>query len=168
VSKRDRLGLTHNLTTRGLWRSRRWTKGNENFVYESLWDFKSSFTCRKNLTTWDGVLRIFIALKSPSPWPGSNPQPLGPVAITLTTTPPRRLNMALHKDELSDLCLLLNLLQYKIRDSTFFFRPVCLVFAKRRWIWRKLCVSSANKLFFLWVKLFGIYKTYRSSPWRQK
>jgi hypothetical protein len=31
-----------------------------------------------------------IALKNPSPWPGSNPQPLGPVASTLTTTPPRR------------------------------------------------------------------------------
>jgi hypothetical protein len=37
----------------------------------------------------EGVLRIFIALKSPSPWPCSNPQPLGPVASTLTTTPPR-------------------------------------------------------------------------------
>jgi hypothetical protein len=37
------------------------------------------------------VLRIFIALKTPSPWPGSSPQPLGPVASTLTTTPPRRL-----------------------------------------------------------------------------
>jgi hypothetical protein len=36
------------------------------------------------------VLRIFIGLKNPSPWPGSNPQPLGPVASTLTTTPPRR------------------------------------------------------------------------------
>jgi hypothetical protein len=31
------------------------------------------------------VLRIFIALKNPSPWQGSKPQPLGP----LTTTPPR-------------------------------------------------------------------------------
>jgi hypothetical protein len=28
--------------------------------------------------------------KSPSPWPGSNPQSLGPLASTLTTTPPRR------------------------------------------------------------------------------
>jgi hypothetical protein len=28
--------------------------------------------------------------KNPSPWPGSNPQPLGPVASTLTTTPTRR------------------------------------------------------------------------------
>jgi hypothetical protein len=33
----------------------------------------------------EGVLWIFIALKNPSPWLGSNPQPLGPVAITLTT-----------------------------------------------------------------------------------
>jgi hypothetical protein len=37
------------------------------------------------------VLRIFIALKNPSPMSGSNPRPLGPVASTLTTTPPRRL-----------------------------------------------------------------------------
>jgi hypothetical protein len=35
------------------------------------------------------VLRIFIALKYPSPWPGLNPQPSGPVASTLTTTPPK-------------------------------------------------------------------------------
>jgi hypothetical protein len=37
------------------------------------------------------VLRIFIALKNPSPWPGSNPQPSGLVASTLTTSPPRGL-----------------------------------------------------------------------------
>jgi hypothetical protein len=37
-----------------------------------------------------GVLRIFIALKNPSSLPGLNPQPLCPVASTLTTTPPRR------------------------------------------------------------------------------
>jgi hypothetical protein len=35
------------------------------------------------------VLRIFIALKNPAPWPGSNPQLLGPVANTLSTTPPK-------------------------------------------------------------------------------
>jgi hypothetical protein len=39
----------------------------------------------------ESVLRIFIALENPSPWPGSNLQTLGPVASTLTTTPPRRL-----------------------------------------------------------------------------
>jgi hypothetical protein len=38
----------------------------------------------------EGVPRIFIALKNPSPWLGSNQQPLGPVASTLTTTPPSR------------------------------------------------------------------------------
>jgi hypothetical protein len=38
----------------------------------------------------EGVLRIFFALKNPSPWPRSNPQPLGAAASTLTTTPPRR------------------------------------------------------------------------------
>jgi hypothetical protein len=37
----------------------------------------------------EGVLRIFIALKNPSRWPGFEPA-FGPVASTLTTTPPRR------------------------------------------------------------------------------
>jgi hypothetical protein len=39
----------------------------------------------------EGVLRIFLAFKNPSPWPRSNPQPLGPVASTLITRPPRRM-----------------------------------------------------------------------------
>jgi hypothetical protein len=72
---------------------------NENLVCPSLWDFKRSLTCRKILrhgtsgfsVREEVVLRIFIALKNPSPWLGSNAQPLGPVASTLTTTPPRRL-----------------------------------------------------------------------------
>jgi hypothetical protein len=62
-------------------------EGNENLVYPSLWDFKISFTCCKILTAWDllallpiqeeGVLWIFIALKNPSPWPGSKPVTFG-------------------------------------------------------------------------------------------
>jgi hypothetical protein len=56
---------------------------------------KGSLTCRKILHGTSGftshpkggVLRIFIALKNPSPLPGLNPRPLGPVASTLTTTP---------------------------------------------------------------------------------
>jgi hypothetical protein len=57
---------------------------------------KGSLTCRKILRHGtsgftshpkEGVLRIFIALKNPSPLPGLNPRPLGPVASTLTTTP---------------------------------------------------------------------------------
>jgi hypothetical protein len=39
----------------------------------------------------EGVLRISIAIKNGSPRPGFNPRPLGGVANTLTTTPPRRL-----------------------------------------------------------------------------
>jgi hypothetical protein len=38
------------------------------------------------------VLRIFIAIKNPSPRPGLNRRLVGPVASTLTTTPPRRHN----------------------------------------------------------------------------
>jgi hypothetical protein len=37
----------------------------------------------------EGVLQMFITLKNPSPRPGLNPWTLGPVASTLTTTPPR-------------------------------------------------------------------------------
>jgi hypothetical protein len=70
-------------------------EGNENLVYPSLWDFKRSFTRRKILRhvtssftshPKEGVLWIFIDLKNSSPWPGSNPRPLGTVASTLTTT----------------------------------------------------------------------------------
>jgi hypothetical protein len=107
---------TPNLSTRALWQppvlsdgsvirdisraSGRVGEGNENLVYPSRGTSKRSFTCHKILRhgTYsftshpkEGVLRIFIALKNPLPWPGSNPQPLGPVASTLTTTPPRRL-----------------------------------------------------------------------------
>jgi hypothetical protein len=42
VSNLDRLKLSPDLTTR-------WATGNDNFVFSSLWDFKSSFTCRKIL-----------------------------------------------------------------------------------------------------------------------
>jgi hypothetical protein len=38
----------------------------------------------------EGVLRIFIALKNPSTWPGSNTQSFGPVTSTPTITPSRR------------------------------------------------------------------------------
>jgi hypothetical protein len=74
-------------------------EGNENLVYPSPRDFKITFTYRKILQHGasgftphpkKGVLRIFISLKNPSPWLDSNPQPLSPVASTLTTTPPRR------------------------------------------------------------------------------
>jgi hypothetical protein len=77
-------------------------KGNDVF---GLWSIliilhKSFLTCRKIL--WrgasgftsppnEGVLRIFISLKNPSPWPGLNLQTLGPMASTVTITPPRQL-----------------------------------------------------------------------------
>jgi hypothetical protein len=80
--------------------NRRMGEGNKNLVCLSPWDFKRSLTCRKILRHGTsgftshpkkGVLRIFIDLNNASPWPGSNPRPLGQVASTLTTTPPRRL-----------------------------------------------------------------------------
>jgi hypothetical protein len=58
-------------------------------------------TYRKLLRHWtsgftshpmEGVLRNFITLKNPSSRQGLNPRPLGPVASTLTATPPRRLD----------------------------------------------------------------------------
>jgi hypothetical protein len=66
---------------------------------------KGSLTCHKILRhetsgftshPKESVLRTFIALKNPSPRPGLNPYPLGPVASTLTTTPPRRLGLAIN------------------------------------------------------------------------
>jgi hypothetical protein len=75
--------------------SRRNGRRSENFAYQYLKYLEGSLTCRKILrhgTTGFtshpkvGVLRIFIALKNPSPWPGLNPRPLSPVASTLTVT----------------------------------------------------------------------------------
>jgi hypothetical protein len=40
----------------------------------------------------EGVLRIFITLQNPSPRSGLNSRTLGPIASTLTITPPRRLS----------------------------------------------------------------------------
>jgi hypothetical protein len=108
-------GLTPNSSTKAIWQppvlsggpvsrdisgaSRRMDEGNGNLVYPSPWDFKRSFIYRKilqhgtsgsNSHLNKGVLRIFIAIKNPSPSPISNPRPLVPVANTLTTASPRR------------------------------------------------------------------------------
>jgi hypothetical protein len=65
---------------RHLWSEWEVGEGNENLVCPSLWDLKRSFTCRKILRHGtsgftshpkEGVLRILIALKNPSPLPGS-------------------------------------------------------------------------------------------------
>jgi hypothetical protein len=77
--------------------SRRNGRRSENFAY--LKYLKGSLTCRKILRhgTYgftshpkEGVLRIFIVCKNTSPRLGLNPRPLGPVASSLTITPPRR------------------------------------------------------------------------------
>jgi hypothetical protein len=79
--------------------SRRKGRQSENFAYQYLKYLKGYLTCRKTLRhvtpgfTYrpkEGVLWILIALKNQSPLPGLNPRPLGPVASTLTTIPPRR------------------------------------------------------------------------------
>jgi hypothetical protein len=72
---------------------------SEKSAYQYLKYLKGSLTCCKisrhrtyGFTSHpkEGVLRIFIAVKDPSPLPGLNLRPLGPVASTLTSTPPRR------------------------------------------------------------------------------
>jgi hypothetical protein len=82
--------------------SRRNGQRSENFAYQYLKYLKSSLTCRKLLRhvtsgftshPKQDVLRIFIALKNPSPRPWLNTRPLGPVASTLTAAPPRRLEI---------------------------------------------------------------------------
>jgi hypothetical protein len=79
---------------------------SENFSYQYLKYLKGSLTYRKILRHGtsgftshpkEGVLRIFIALKNPSPRPRLNPRPFGPMAITLTTTPPRWLSVGYTK-----------------------------------------------------------------------
>jgi hypothetical protein len=79
--------------------SRRNGRRSENFAYQYLKYLKGFLTCRKVLRhrtsgftsrPKEGVLRIFIVLKNPSPRRGLNPRPLRPVASTLTSTPPRR------------------------------------------------------------------------------
>jgi hypothetical protein len=72
---------------------------SDNFAYQYLKYLMGSLTCRKTLLHGtsgftchlkEGVLRIFIALKNPSPEPSLSPWLLGTEASTLTTTPPRR------------------------------------------------------------------------------
>jgi hypothetical protein len=69
-------------------------EGMRNLGIHYLWYVNGYFTCRatSGFTSHPkkGVLRTFIALKKPSPRPGLNPRPLGPVESTLTTPPPRR------------------------------------------------------------------------------
>jgi hypothetical protein len=99
LNRRDRLGLTPNLTTTALWSSRRWAKemrissihpcGTSKVILHAVKSYDMGPPTLLPIRE-EGVLRIFIVLKIPSPWPGSNPQTLGPVASTLTTRPPRR------------------------------------------------------------------------------
>jgi hypothetical protein len=74
-----------------------------------LWCVNGFSTCPKILRQGtsgfisrpkEGVLPIFIALKNSSPRPCLNPRPLGPVASTLTTIPPRRVEFHTWRDNL--------------------------------------------------------------------
>jgi hypothetical protein len=60
---------------------------NQNFTLQCIFVHTSGFTSHPK----EDVLRIFIALKNPSPRPDMNPRTLGPMASTPTNTPPRRL-----------------------------------------------------------------------------
>jgi hypothetical protein len=72
-----------------------WVRNGLNLAYGHYWFFfmpKGSFTCRKS-TTWDRR-KWCSGFLSPLKihWPRtstSNPRTLGPVASTLTTSPPR-------------------------------------------------------------------------------
>jgi hypothetical protein len=82
-----RLGLTHNLSTRALWQSPVLSGGPVSRHISG-----ASRRPPILLSIWkEGVLCIFITIKNPSPWPGSNPRPLGLMVSTLTTIPPRQL-----------------------------------------------------------------------------
>jgi hypothetical protein len=87
--------LSGSPTSRHLVASKRNGQMSENFAYQYLRYLKGSLTyleiLRHGTSVFtshlkEGVLWIFIALKNPLPQPGFNLQPLGPVAITLTTT----------------------------------------------------------------------------------
>jgi hypothetical protein len=98
---RCRLGITPDLSTRARWQSyqqrhlervRGMDERMRILPIQYLWYVNGFLTCRKILRhgIWgftshpkEVVLRIFIALKNPSPRPGFNPRPLGPVASTL-------------------------------------------------------------------------------------
>jgi hypothetical protein len=106
-----RLGITPDSFDRAPWQSchQRYLEqvggmdeGMRILRIQCLWYLNWSLTCRKILRRGtsgftshpkESVLRIFIALKNPSSQPGLNTRPLGPVASTLTTTPPRRLTL---------------------------------------------------------------------------
>jgi hypothetical protein len=85
--------------SRHLGASRRTRRRSENLPYSVSLTVNRSLTGR--LMTWNLQLYFpsegkssppdFYRLKNPSPRPGLNPRTLGPVANTLTTTPPRRL-----------------------------------------------------------------------------
>jgi hypothetical protein len=87
VSRRDRLGLTPDLATRDLWRSRRWAKERGKILSIHPCGTSRVLLQAVNLTICDlpallhireeGVLRIFIDLKNPSPWPGFEPATFG-------------------------------------------------------------------------------------------
>jgi hypothetical protein len=92
--------LSDSPTSRDIWERLGGMYEEKNFAYQCLRYFNGSIPCHKVLRHGafdvtshlkEGVLQIFIALKNPSPWPGFNPRPSGPVASTLTTTPLRQL-----------------------------------------------------------------------------
>jgi hypothetical protein len=65
------------------------------FIHASKWFFTFRKVLRHGADVCisppkESVLRIFVALKNPSPLPGLKPRTLGPMATTLTITSPMR------------------------------------------------------------------------------
>jgi hypothetical protein len=92
--------LSGNPTSRDIWKQVGGMEGLRILRIQYPRYVNASLTCCKILRhvissftshLKESVLWNFIALKNPSPRPGLNPWSLGPVASTLTTTPPRRI-----------------------------------------------------------------------------
>jgi hypothetical protein len=143
----------------GTWRRKLWIWPPK---YLCLYFEVISFTCCKILQHGaDGftahpkedVLRIFIALKNPSPRPGLDPRTFGRMKSTLTTAPPRRL------------LITINILQCVTMHTALYFRsnlefvkhqvdtvPVKAVNVEHNNVWTDNLICSDLKAHFMPLK----------------
>jgi hypothetical protein len=104
----------------------------------------------------EGVLRNFIVLKNPSPWPISNSQTSGPVASTLITTPPRRPGYCYWT------MLLLHTNQWKERLIISWRLVCCSLFASVSFLRERYAVNEAKSMRYAvrrkyeaWFRIFS-------------